>query len=409
MKYRLILCVLVLLGLSARGAPDPATQPLPANLSVENLLYAYGDKLDVYFTLEQDDRTGRSRLSRLMVPDPDGLKTPTDLVEYLQRCVPIASVFQDPTNKRVIHLVQKSLQADDYVMDRQTSIQFHGSIYGLVDDLASKSNGGVTWHTAIAIGTLVAGSDTLAQISAQNETYREILTDCSPLKDRARILWIGNLRPQSANRPLSVVIWFPGKPAVPHPMVPLANVLRAAGERLQVYFTIEEDWRPGAPWNGLGRTVQETTDLKSLDDVIAFVRGNYPGVRVIADSTNARIIHLVDGSLTPAVDPLDQSTSLDFEGDYPSFMGRIRDSSHQAISRAVARGTGDDGYQGMLIVKIHSANSPCRDVISDALPLEKSDHVLWVGRFITTPAKTFMSLHLTIPPRPPATTQSVPF
>ena len=157
------------------------------------------EELDCHFTIERMGfRAGIPRKIRKKDPSPfhrydltldPNINTVQALVEKLRREMKGIVVIQNAKNPAVIHLIEERLfKIEGYVMDKKVDITYSG----LIDELAGevgKHVPGIGFTRGGAIGEIPGDFHTQVKVDAKDQTIREVLTGCVPLKDYSRVLW----------------------------------------------------------------------------------------------------------------------------------------------------------------------------------------------------------------------------
>ena len=156
-------------------------------------LFAAGEKLDCYFTLETwglwTDRPSSFKDVKIR---EEKLASIDALVAKLKHEIPGISVTRDPVNSRILHLTDgRLLKESDYVLEKQASIDFTGPL----EDLPNALGKDIWW----AVGRSVpSGADfqndivSMVKVHFERQGIRQILTDAVPLRKYGRILWIAH-------------------------------------------------------------------------------------------------------------------------------------------------------------------------------------------------------------------------
>lgn len=182
------------------------TEQQPIAITYLDYLHFIGEKLGCYFTLEYRAYQITRQPSSLQaeMTNDQSIATMPALLAKLRDGLTGFSVIENPKNPKVIHIIEQALeQADGYVLNKRTSVQYAGH---LVPCVVKDTNGrnlqqgaGVVVALARTVGKLENGTaeargdfddcNTKVKIDAKNESVRNILTDCIPLKNYHRILW----------------------------------------------------------------------------------------------------------------------------------------------------------------------------------------------------------------------------
>jgi hypothetical protein len=160
-----------------------------------DFLFAAGEKLDCYFTLETWElwNDHPSCFKDVEIRD-DKLASIDALVAKLKHEIPGITVTRDPANGRILHLIDGSLLKEShYVLEKQASIDFTGPL----EDLPNELGKGMWWAVARSER---AGCDfqndivSMVKVHFERQSIRQILTDAVPLRKYGRILWIAHTR-----------------------------------------------------------------------------------------------------------------------------------------------------------------------------------------------------------------------
>lgn len=157
------------------------------------------EELDCHFTIERMGfRAGIPREIRKRDPSPfhrydltldPNINTVQALVEKLRREMKGIAVIQNAKNPAVIHLIEERLsKIEGYAMDKKLDVTYSG----LIDELAGevgKHVPGIGFTRGVAIGEIPGDFFTQVKVDVKNQTVREVLTGCVPLKDYSRVLW----------------------------------------------------------------------------------------------------------------------------------------------------------------------------------------------------------------------------
>jgi hypothetical protein len=122
------------------------------------------------------------------LPDGTGLKA---VLDDLSQSVPNFTWHNDPSNPKVIHIVDDHLlRRQGYALDRVIDeIDFSGTVLELVDAIAAK---GIPVSATGPVGTddlLSMDGVTRVQVKGKGLRVRDALSDFVPLDGRGPILW----------------------------------------------------------------------------------------------------------------------------------------------------------------------------------------------------------------------------
>jgi len=158
------------------------------------------EELDCRFTVERMTfRAGTPREVRRRDPSPffrydltrdPNIKTVEALVEKLRREMKGIRVIQNAKNPAVIHLIAERLsRIEGYGMDKKLDVTYSGSMGELAGEVG-KQVPGIGFSRGGAIGQVLGDFRTQVKVDVKNQTVREVLTGCVPLKDYSQVLWI---------------------------------------------------------------------------------------------------------------------------------------------------------------------------------------------------------------------------
>lgn len=209
MKFLNILTFAVLLGtIHLFSVGSYAQETVDPNPSLEQALREIGDKYDYYFTIESAVFLGdriHSMESTLVCPRTELTNLKQEL-NRLRKSVPTLSYRFDNNNPKVIHIVEEYLDSQkDYSMEKMVdSLTFYGEAPDLIAAINRKGIAvSETGPVMAAPGVAAYYLPTKLRVEAKNRKVRDILTDCVPLKDRGRILWIAQT--ELAKEPTTIV------------------------------------------------------------------------------------------------------------------------------------------------------------------------------------------------------------
>ena len=192
---------------SNSGGESMKTQQTPVVMPDYAYLHDVGIKLGCHFTLEYRDYAGATRRPKVQAKgtnDEDVISMDGLLIK-LHQDLEGFYIARDPSNSKIIHLIQDSLRRSDYIMDRKRSVQYVGNLVGctIVDDTGKNIVKGEGLVTVLGKGTGKIDSgipsadgidafqdcQTMVRVSATNKSIRSIITECLPLVKYNPILW----------------------------------------------------------------------------------------------------------------------------------------------------------------------------------------------------------------------------
>jgi hypothetical protein len=176
---------------------------------MEGYLKEMGNRLDCYFTLEDDrsagERPGAWILDSDLYHDFDFTITSIDeLVKSLDSAINTRTnpnltkepalraekvrIFRNPDHPFVVHIACSSLVSDSYVMNAQTDLDFKGNLGSVPVILESRLGPRIRSGNNQNIPRL-AGLLPDVDVKIENATVREALTKASSVDGARRILW----------------------------------------------------------------------------------------------------------------------------------------------------------------------------------------------------------------------------
>ena len=195
MKSINILTLAILVGTFHLLSTRASAQSLAAKgIRVPQELSEIGDKYDCFFTFEVGLISGDrpNSLEYQTVSANPSLKNLKQELERLRESVPNFSFRADPNSSRIIHIIDARLISEKtYAMDKIVSeLDFYGEASELIDAIGKTGIPVSTNEPLIAPGRVVYNLPIKLRAVAKNKPVRDVLTDCVPLKDRGRILWM---------------------------------------------------------------------------------------------------------------------------------------------------------------------------------------------------------------------------
>ena len=194
MRVDSVALVTFMLGLAvAQGCGKETAIMLTQNPKVfyEVYLRDVAGGLDCYFTIEQlaDTATHTSPLSVAEIV-PTEVESIDALVDKLNRDLEGVTATRSTSNPRVIHLVENALrQMNEYVMEREVTVDYTGNPHGLMVRLHEQLEGAVGPWTSGPIPAPPLDATTEISVSVEGKTLRDVLTGAVPLKDYSRFMW----------------------------------------------------------------------------------------------------------------------------------------------------------------------------------------------------------------------------
>lgn len=163
-------------------------------VDIETALTSVGDKVDVYFTIECDERqdTRLFNLGSSLLNPPVNISSVDDAIAYLAKELPQTVVIRDKKDRRIIHIIAASIIDEDaYAMNKKVSLAFNGTPTGLLESLTDRG----IQKSDVVVGEVIR-TDNVSRLSihADNLDARTILSAFLPLEGYCRLMWIAELR-----------------------------------------------------------------------------------------------------------------------------------------------------------------------------------------------------------------------
>jgi hypothetical protein len=335
-------------------------------------------RLGLHFTVEQDERSAsKPQWLQMQVDPPVGVVTLADLFAYIKREIPDADLVVDG---KTIHIVSHSLIKDNsYLLNDSDSVQFKGSPTDLLTFLGSRTNGQIVQATAFT-DLLIEGIDgvTRLNIDAHHQTYRNILTDFVPMDGYSAIVWSAQVSVVTGKTSVSVLYYGPVQQ--PTKYIPLMQFLPDAGEKFGLYFTLERDQRVAYGSSLERRNIIEPIDLKTGDDLLAYLRRERDDAVIISDPTNAKVFHIVEKTLlNDSKYRLDEKVQIKFKGTPSGLLDLLYKQSNGFFLPTPDRVIGMPAIDRDTSINVDAKGEGYRSVLSNGLPLDHYSHLLWVG------------------------------
>ncbi len=169
-----------------------------------------GVKLDCYFTIEEMHLDVDNWIEQHQVQAGNEPSTIDKMVKQLSAQLKGVHVYRSKENPVVVHFTDERLEKEkDYPLGKQVAIRFCGSPGELVIKLQTTSLKNLHNQMVFAIDGWPQDSDycTKIQCSTPGALTRRVLTDCLPLSQYNRLLWIAGARRIDGNLDTSVVFY----------------------------------------------------------------------------------------------------------------------------------------------------------------------------------------------------------
>jgi len=172
-----------------------------------------------------------------------------------------------------------------------------------------------------------------------------------------------------------------GSQDVPALHTPLDQFIHEAGNKWDVYFTIEGA-SDGTIYSEmlLLEVVTAHSVPTNLDSAISALTNSVTNLTVMADTDNQHIYHLVDKRLLGLEDYAMNRIlqSMKFDGDAWSFVNHIKEGIPNVLNQNVF-GSRVTGVNQGTSISINSAKVSVRDALSNGVDLRGYSRVIWTG------------------------------
>jgi hypothetical protein len=155
------------------------------------------EQLKFHVTIERlsrapgGEKIGESPFDDCEVTLEANITTVDRIVEKLQREMKGVKVVRNKNNPVICHLIdERLLKIKHYVLDKEVDIAYSGPIDDLADELGKVTPAIKSAWRGGAIGEVLGDFRTQVRVRAKDESVREVLTECVPLKHYNRTLWI---------------------------------------------------------------------------------------------------------------------------------------------------------------------------------------------------------------------------
>ena len=389
----MIRCFSTFLTLLLALPPLLAVEQTDANVLVGTpwvgALIQRGRTLNLNFTIELDCRTppygnGLSKLDNVTVPGFAPAQTSVELIDEVKRVLPGVDAFPDEKNPRIIHLVEKSLyKPDGYGLGQKATIKLDGTQEDLLDEISARTAGAIRetrGGALVSVAWVSTTPYTPAKVDCVNCTYRTILSSATVADGSGSILWESR-EYIGINKAPVIEVAFPSQSVElpPAQFETLETLLNDCGPKLRLYFTIERDTnnQGGAPLSHFN--VREgSIDTNSPDGLFGGLRRRYPGVRIFRDPLNSEVVHIVEASLPPGSNIMDQKVSLRFQGTFASLVGRLGGRGNTAVVPGSGPAANQFRQTRMLV---DAKDEQYRDVLCEFASLKDAPTILWVADY----------------------------
>ncbi len=238
-------------------------------------------------------------------------------------------------------------------------------------------------------GGTSTGGDTITQldVDAANQTYRSVLTDFIPPGTYGPIIWSAGTNIARGKSFVSVKYTGPQRhpaQAIRHNM-DLEEFLLDQGQKFSLYFTMEENWRGPNGSNLATLNIRIPQELKSGDDLVAYLRAQRQDAEILSDPNNSKIIHVVEKSLLADKDyVMSKQTTVQFKETPAELLTKFFKESAGQFWGPPDFVSGAVGKDTTTKITVDARDRPYRDLLSDFLPLEHYNHVIWVAELHST-------------------------
>ena len=382
------------------------TTPAPARkkLDLRDYLSKIGKKLDCYFTIERlaGTRDRRSPLDHGEIT-PGDVATIDALIVRLNVEMAGVAASRDKLNEKVIHLTEDVLmKTKGYDLDRKVSFKCRGTPFQMLSGLNQfYPNFGPRKMEAIPQNPRDSQDfSSEIQVDVQDVPLRQVLTSAVPPPRYHRILWDAMTSTSDQEKGIYTSIVYNGRwePGIPPPAPPDKGYfigpnngvlkiyyplyLEEVGDRLNCFFTIEENHNRPLPWS---ERLIDPTDGGTIDAVVAKLNKEAGRFKAVRDEANPSVIHLTNVSLTEAgLNVLDRKVTLAYEGTIEGLLDRLNQ-----INPAIGKWRNpapefEAGSVRVLMdqilatrVKVDARDLPIRQLLTSAVSLPGNNRVIW--------------------------------
>ncbi|MGI8979505.1 MAG: hypothetical protein ACR2FY_09790 [Pirellulaceae bacterium] len=161
-------------------------------------------------------------------------------------------------------------------------------------------------------------------------------------------------------------------------MESLDNRLEGLGEQFNCWFTIERRGNPTERTLASMR-VNVGTQAKSRESLVDALKSELNDALIFVDALHPQVVHIVDNSLEKVgTYSMVQKTTVKFEGVLADLPVKIGESIKGIDTRR--GGSNTDAYNDHVTkVRIEAKAKSVREILTDAVPIEKYSRVLWVA------------------------------
>jgi hypothetical protein len=164
--------------------------------------------------------------------------------------------------------------------------------------------------------------------------------------------------------------------------LPLESFLERAGKRLSISVTLECDERHEADKHSPFLTLQvpRGDEVKTADDLQAFLRQEVSQARIERDEDKPEVWHLVEQTL-PTDDSylMNARLSVQFAGAPTSLLNHLTDKSGGRIGPPKDHNLNSRCFDVSTKVNVSVEEKSYRSIISACLPLAEYSRILWIA------------------------------
>lgn len=162
--------------------------------------------------------------------------------------------------------------------------------------------------------------------------------------------------------------------------VEMYNYLCEAGARLGCYFTVERNAEEEQSAFAPNLYMRNSKPVSSVTALIAKLNKEFPGISVVQDEQNPKIIHLMDASLEKISQyPMDQKTSIAYSGPLLNLPNAIGRQTHLTVAKEYVYLTPAPSLDYATQVKVAAKNQTVRSILSTYVPLQHYNRFLWTA------------------------------
>ncbi len=197
------------------------TTNIAVSLPLDRYLTSIGSSLNIYFTLEIDNRGVRSGISKqknpshfsplfgAVVSEETKISNVSVLMDKLHRQFPSIAIVRDKKITSIFHIMDRSLQKDaNYILNQDVNISYSGQLQNLPDALGKMLDNKITTRRVFTASHFSRDAITNVTVTANRLSVRDVLTDYVPIKTYSHLLWSAEAIQQSNGETSTNVAYF---------------------------------------------------------------------------------------------------------------------------------------------------------------------------------------------------------